>query len=134
MALWAEGRGHRRWERIERAVTLNLVIAWRLTVMTLLGRDTPELPAETLFSEMEIAALEDFAKDRRLAPPDNLGWAVLTLAMLGGYLNYKRKRYAVPGHQVLWEGCTRPAILRQVVERTRRLDEDSKLYRKLRSE
>ena len=102
--------------------------------MTLLGRDPPELPAETLFTEIEIAALADFAKDRRLAPPDNLGRAVLTLAMLGGYLNYKRKRYAVPGHQVMWEGCTRLATIRQLVERTRRLNEDSKLYQKLRSE
>ena len=52
--------------------------------MMLLGWDIPELPAETLFSEIEIAALADFAKDRRLAPLDNLGRAVLTLAMLGG--------------------------------------------------
>ena len=65
--------GHRRGERIERAVTINAVIAWRLTVMTLLGRDTPELPAETLFTEIEIAALEDHAQDRRLVPPVNLG-------------------------------------------------------------
>ena len=76
--------GHRRGERIERAVTINAVIAWRLAAMTLLGRDPPELPAETLFCEIEIAALADFAKDRRLMPPDNLGRAVLTLAMLGG--------------------------------------------------
>ena len=65
-------------------MTINAVIAWRLTAMTLLGRDPPELPAETLFCEIEIAALADFAKDRRLVPPDNLGRVVLTLAMLGG--------------------------------------------------
>ena len=75
---------HRTGERIERAVTINAVIAWRLMAMTLLGRDTPELPAETLFSDIEIAALEDFAKDRKLPPPDNIGRAVLTTAMLGG--------------------------------------------------
>ena len=90
-------------ERIERAVTINAVIAWRLAAMTLLGCDTPELPAGTLFSDIEIAALEDFAQDRKLPPPDNVGRAVLTTAMLGGYLNFKRKRYAGPGHQVLWK-------------------------------
>lgn len=58
--------GHRRGERIERAVTINAVIAWRLAAMTLMGRDTSELPPETFFSEIEVAALEDFAKDRRL--------------------------------------------------------------------
>ena len=36
---------HRRGERIERAVTLSAVITWRLMVMALLGRQTPELPA-----------------------------------------------------------------------------------------
>ena len=121
-----------RW-RIERAVTINAVIAWWLTLMTLLGRDTPELPADTLFTEIELAALEDFAQDRRQPPPDNLGRAVLTLAMLGGYLNYKRKQYAVPGHKVMWEGYTRLATISQVVERTRRLREGSKLYQKMRS-
>ena len=126
--------GHRQGERIERAVTINAVIAWRLTLMTLLGRDTPELPADTLFTEIELAALEDFAQDRRQLPPDNLGRAVLTLAMLGGYLNYKRKQYAVPGHKVMWEGYTRLATITQVVERTRRLNEDSKLYQKMRCE
>ena len=126
--------GHRQGERIERAVTINAVIAWRLTLMTLLGRNTPELSADTLFTEIELAALEDFAQDRRQLPPDNLGRAVLTLAMLGGYLNYKRKQYAVPGHKVMWEGYTRLATITQVVERTRRLNEGSKLYQKMRRE
>ena len=79
-----EYMAHRTGERIERAVTIKAVIAWRLMAMTLLGRDTPELPAETLFSDIEIAVLEDFAKDRKLPPPDNIGRAVLTTTMLGG--------------------------------------------------
>ena len=123
---------HRTGERIERAVTINAVIAWRLAAMTLLGRDTPELPAGTLFSDIEIAALEDFAQDRKLPPPDNVGRAVLTTAMLGGYLNFKRKRYAGPGHQVLWEGYTRLATIVQACERSLRLNQDSKLYQRLR--
>ena len=125
--------GHRRGERIERAVTINAVIAWRLAAMTLMGRDTPELPPETFFSEIELAALEDFARDRRQPPPDNLGRAVLTLAMLGGYLNFKRKRYAHPGHKVMWEGYIRLAAVRQAIERARRLNQDSKLFQKMRS-
>ena len=77
--------------------------------------------------------LEDFARERRLQRPDNLGRAVLTLAMMGGYLNYSRKRYAAPGHQVLWEGYMRPAAASQVFERARRLKASSRLYQKLRS-
>ena len=53
-------------------------------------------------------------------------------AMLGGYLNFKRKRYAGPGHQVLWEGYTRLATIVQACERSLRLNQDSKLYQRLR--
>ena len=74
--------GHRTGDRIERAVTINAVIAWRLTAMTMMGRETPELPADILFSDIEIMALEDFASDRKLLAPGNLGLAVLTMAML----------------------------------------------------
>ena len=37
-----EQLGHRREERIERAVAIRAVIAWRLTALTLLGRETPD--------------------------------------------------------------------------------------------
>ncbi len=124
--------GHRTGERIERAVTINAVIAWRLTAMTLLGRDTPELPADILFSDIEIIALENFAKDRKLLPTDNLGSAVLTMAMLGGYLN--RKRDSSPGHAKLWEGYTRLATTAQTYERLLRLDWTSDFYKRLRSD
>ncbi|MCY4188204.1 MAG: hypothetical protein OXD30_06940 [Bryobacterales bacterium] len=42
-------------------MTISAVIDWHLAIMTLLGRDTPELPPETFFSKIEIAPLEDFA-------------------------------------------------------------------------
>ena len=91
-----EYMAHRTGERIERAATIKAVIAWQLMAMTLLGRDTQELSAEALFSDIEIAVLEDFAKDRKLPQPDNIGRAVLTTTMLGEYLGFKRKRYAGP--------------------------------------
>ncbi|WP_293886031.1 transposase [Thiolapillus sp.] len=37
---------HETAERLRRAIGINLVIAWRIMLMTLLGRETPELPAE----------------------------------------------------------------------------------------
>jgi hypothetical protein len=33
-------------------------------LMTLLGRETPELPAEVLFSDLEIEVLKAFAKKK----------------------------------------------------------------------
>ena len=124
--------GHRTGDRIERAVTINAVIAWRLTAMTMMGRETPELPADILFSDIEIMALEDFASDRKLLAPGNLGLAVLTMAMLGGYLN--RKNDPWPGHEKIWEGYTRLAVAAQTYERLIRMDRTSNLYQRLRSD
>ena len=57
----------------------------------------------------------------------------LTLAMLGGHLNYSRKRYAAPGNQVLWEGYMRLAMTTQAVERARRVQASRRLFQTLRS-
>ena len=48
----AEYLGHRRGERIERALTIKAVIAWRLAALTLLGRETPELAAEVFYTQL----------------------------------------------------------------------------------
>ncbi|MBI1731949.1 MAG: hypothetical protein HYR49_04175 [Gammaproteobacteria bacterium] len=50
-------QAHARVERLQRAIAINLVIAWRIMVMTLPGREVPELPAEVLFSDLEIEVL-----------------------------------------------------------------------------
>ena len=124
-----EHLGHRTGERIERAVTINAVIAWRLTVMTLLGRETPELPAAVLYSDIESMALNDFARDRKLPPPDNLGRAVRTMAILGGYLN--RNKEPPPGHQKIWSGYTLLNAASQAYERVIRMQQASDLYKRV---
>ena len=40
-------------ERVKRAVAINAVIAWRLAALTLMGRDTPELSAQTMERVLE---------------------------------------------------------------------------------
>ena len=59
-----EDIAHETAERIRRAVAINLVIAWRITLMTLLGRETPGLPAEVLFSDIELQTLRAYAKKK----------------------------------------------------------------------
>ncbi len=97
-----EELGHQRAERLERALAINLVIAWHIMVMTLLGREIPELPAEVLFSDLEIEVLQAYSKANRLKPPTNLGETVRLVARLGGYLG--RKHDPPPGHQLMWYG------------------------------
>ena len=52
---------HATAERIRRAIAINLVIAWRIMLMTLLGRQTPERPPEVLFSDIELQVLRAYS-------------------------------------------------------------------------
>jgi len=101
---------HESVERLERSIAINLVIGWRIMVMTLLGRELPELPAEVLFSEVEIEVLTAWANSRHYAkPPDNLGEAVRLVAMIGGYVG--RKHDPPPGHELMWYGYQYLALM-----------------------
>ncbi len=55
---------HKTAERLKRAIAINLVIAWRIMLMTLLGRECPDLPAEVLFSDPEVEVLQAYAKKK----------------------------------------------------------------------
>lgn len=69
-----EALAHETAERLRRAIAINAVIAWRIMLMTLLGRETPELPAEVLFSDLELQVLRAYAKKNTGRPPR--GWAM----------------------------------------------------------
>jgi hypothetical protein len=60
---------HKTAERLKRAIAINAVIAWRIMLMTLLGRETPALPAEILFSDLEIQVLNAYAQKKTLNLP-----------------------------------------------------------------
>ncbi|MBK5935304.1 IS4 family transposase [Halorhodospira halophila] len=101
--------GHHSVERLERAIAIRLVIAWRVMLMTLLGREAPELPAELLFSDIELRVLGDFARARRRAAPSSLGEATREVAIIGGYTN--RNNDPPPGHQLMWQGYSKLASM-----------------------
>lgn len=90
-------------ERLERALALYLVIAWRILHLVTLGRDCPGLPCEVAFSAEEWRAAWLVAKRR--PPPDApppLGEMVRIVAGFGGFLG--RKGDGHPGPKALWEG------------------------------
>ena len=95
-------------ERLQRAITINAVIAWRLMLMTLLGREVPQCAAELMFTDIELRFLADYAANNHLPAPQHLGAAVLLVAILGGYQN--RKHDPPPGHQIMWRGYERMSI------------------------
>ncbi|MDE0533509.1 MAG: IS4 family transposase, partial [Albidovulum sp.] len=121
---------HATAERIQRAAAINAVIAWRLAALTLCGRETPELDAASFFSDVEIAVLSDFAAERRVKGPENLGQAMNLVAAMGGHLHRKHDR--PPGSEVVWLGCARLADASQAAERARRLGSESAMYKLLR--
>jgi len=55
---------HKTAERLKRTIAINLVIAWRIMLMTLLGRTCPNLPAEVVFSDLEMEVLKAHAKKK----------------------------------------------------------------------
>jgi hypothetical protein len=60
-----EDAAHDSAERLKRSIAINLVIAWRIMLMTLLGREAPELAADVLFTDLEIEVLNAYAKKKR---------------------------------------------------------------------
>jgi len=56
-----EELAHKSAERLKRAIAIQLVIGWRIMLMTLLGRSCPQLPAEVLFSDLEVTLLRAYA-------------------------------------------------------------------------
>jgi hypothetical protein len=100
---------HETADRLRRALAINLVIAWRIMLMTLLGRETPELPPEVAFSDIELQVLNAFAKKKEYPPPLTLGDAVRLVARIGGYL--ARGNDPEPGHELMWRGLTELRIM-----------------------
>jgi hypothetical protein len=106
-----EEPAHEDAECLKRVLAINMVIAWRLHLMTLLGRETPDLPPETIFSDLEIRVLRLFAQTDRLPPPTCLGAAVVLVGKLGGYIN--RGNDPPPGAEVLCRGFIRLSLMCQ---------------------
>ena len=92
-------------DRLQRAIAINAVIAWRIMVMTLLGRQVPDCEPQLMFADAEIAFLRDYAAKYGLDAPERLGDAVGLVAHLGGYRD--RRHDPDPGNQIMWHGQTR---------------------------
>lgn len=95
----------REAHRLQRAIAINAVIAWRIMVMTLLGRQVPDCDPKLMFTDAELGFLGDYASRHQLMPPAKLGDAVSLVAHFGGYRN--RTHDPDPGHQIMWHGQTR---------------------------
>ncbi len=96
---------HETAERLKRVIAIDAVLAWRIQLLTLLGREAPDLPCTTFFDESEVEVLEAVVEEqtgRTLERPLTLAEATMVIARLGGYLD--RPSDPPPGSKVLWRG------------------------------
>ena len=93
-------------ERIEAALAVYLVVAWRVLYLTRLGRAVPDLSCEVAFSSQEWKAVYLVSKRQKPpAEPPRLREILTLLAGLGGYL--ARKGDGPPGPKTIWIGLQR---------------------------
>jgi hypothetical protein len=86
---------------------LDVVVAWRILLMTKLGREVPELPCTVVFEEYEWKALYCYHYKTTELPDKelSLNTAIRMVAKLGGFLD--RKGDGEPGSTTLWHGLIR---------------------------
>lgn len=93
--------------RIERALALYSIVAWRLLWLCYQAREAPQAPCTVALEEDEWKALS--LHTHRALPgkgPPSLHEAVRWIAQLGGFVG---RRHQAPGVKVLWRGWRRLA-------------------------
>jgi hypothetical protein len=90
--------------RLQRVLTLDLIVAWRVLALCKAGRETPEGLASDWLSTEEWRALSCYMNQRAKPPqrPPTLRQTVRWIAQLGGFLG--RRGDGEPGPIVLWRG------------------------------
>jgi hypothetical protein len=91
-------------DRLETCLGVDMVVAWRIYHLAMLGREIPEMPCTVFFKEIEWKALCCYAKKTPVPPeePPSMREAVFMVGAIGGHL--ARKADGFPGTQTLWRG------------------------------
>jgi hypothetical protein len=93
-------------QRLRPRLAAQMIVAWRIHYVTLVGRECPELPADVVFEEWEWKPMVVVfcGKNAPLQPPtlvQMIGW----IAKLGGYIG--RKGDGPAGPQTIWKGIVK---------------------------
>jgi len=94
-------------DRLETCLGVDMVVAWRIYHLAMLGREIPETPCTVFFKEIEWKALCCYVNKTPMPPekPPSIGKAVFMLGRIGGHLG--RKGDGFPGTQTLWRGLVK---------------------------
>lgn len=93
--------------RLERALAICCIVAWRLLWLTYQARQTPNRPCTEILARHEWQALVCTVQGTPVPPtePPSLHEAVRMIAQLGGFL--ARKGDGEPGVKTIWRGLIR---------------------------
>jgi Transposase Tn5 dimerisation domain len=94
-------------ERLERALAVGCIVAWRLLWLTYTARTPPAVPCTEILARHEWEALVGTVQGRVVPPtePPSVREAVRMIAPLGGFL--ARKGDGEPGVKTIWRGLIR---------------------------
>jgi hypothetical protein len=104
-------------DRVERALALFMVVAWRITYLMRLGRNCPDLDATLFFSADEIRGTYLLTKQPRPAQPPRLNDVIRLIARIGGFLG--RKGDGEPGVKTIWRGLDQVMTAAQTLQALR---------------
>jgi hypothetical protein len=107
-------------ERLDRALVLYSIVAWRLLCLTYRAREEPEAPCTEMLSGAEWKVLYRKTQRGKALPeqPPSLREAVLWIGRLGGYMGSNSKS---PGVKTIWRGMRR---LQDLLDGARLIDPD----------
>ena len=102
-------------ERLERALVIYLIIAWRILHLVTWGRECSDLPCEVVFDpeEWQAAWIVAYRRPPPATPP-KLSDMVRLIAGFGGFLG--RKHDGHPGPKAIWEGMQKVRAFAMALE------------------
>ncbi len=95
-------------------IAIYSIVAWRIFWMTMLSRDSKDLPANLILSDVEIKILDNLQPERKKSEIKTLSHYLIKIAKLGGYL--ARASDSPPGNTIIWRGMQRLIEIRLGVE------------------
>jgi hypothetical protein len=101
-------------DRILTCLAIDMVVAWRIYHLTLLGRQEPEAPCTVFFEDSEWKALVAYVTKNPIPPeqPPSLADAIKMLGALGGHLG--RKSDGQPGTTYIWRGIQKLDVVTEM--------------------
>lgn len=105
-------------ERLERALALFMVVAWRIAYLMRKGRTCPDLDAALFFEPDEIRAAYLLNKKKLPAAP-GINEVLRMVARVGGFL--ARKHDGEPGVKTIWRGLQDVQVSAQTIRTLREM-------------